>query len=137
MPAKSQEAIARNRAINRANYRMYVESGICVICKTRYAEPGRTQCKDCTRRIAARADQRDPGRERRNAYCRERRQRLKAAGICVVCGQHKAQEGVTRCPACLRKERESHHAYEVRRRIARQNKHTEDHHAEHATDQTG
>lgn len=127
MPAKSPAALARNREINRANYRMYVDSGICPVCKTRYAEPGRTQCKECTRRIAARADQRDPGRERRNAYCRERRQRLKAAGICVDCGQHRAQEGVTRCPACLRKERESHQAYEIRRRIARRNQQEGDH----------
>ena len=120
MPIKSPEAIAKNKAYHRDLRNWYKAAGICFVCKTRYCEPGRTQCKQCTQRIKARAEKRDPGRIARNAYCAARREALKARGICVDCGKREATEGRTRCGVCARKKSESQQAARIRKKHQRE-----------------
>lgn len=98
-------------------YQWCVERGVCAWCKKVYAEPGRVYCKGCTRRNKALIERRDPGHEQRNAYCRERRKRLKAEGLCIDCGKRQANEGRTRCPVCARKKRESDQVSRIGKRI--------------------
>ena len=62
-------------------------------------------------------ERRDPGRVKRNAYNRERKARLKEAGLCVECGKTKAVEGRTRCFTCERKIEESRQKWEIRQKI--------------------
>lgn len=105
---------------HRELYHWCVEHGICARCRTAYAEPGRVYCKSCARRDKAMSERRDPGGEARRACCRERRARLKAAGLCVGCGKRPPVEGQTRCAVCARKKRESDQVGRIRRRIAAQ-----------------
>lgn len=47
-----------------------------------------------------------------NARCEKNRTaRLKAAGLCVTCGQRPNYTGCTRCHQCQEKRRAYHHAY--------------------------
>lgn len=117
MPATSPEAKAHHRQYLRERRAWYKEHGICICCLTNWAAPGRTQCEMCTKRIAERADQRDPGRVKRRAYNRERRNKLIAEGLCVNCGKRAALEGQTRCFTCARKRREAEQVYRIRKRI--------------------
>ena len=116
----SQATRERNAQISLESYYNYKAHGICWHCKTRWVAPGRTYCEICTRQIKARNEQLDPGGEKRNAKGRERRARLKAAGICVVCGKRPAREGITRCSVCNKKAAESRQAYNIRQRIKRE-----------------
>jgi tRNA(Ile2) C34 agmatinyltransferase TiaS len=50
---------------------------------------------------------------KRKAYSRERRERLKAAGLCVDCGGEKAAKGKTRCKKCEMKMKESRQKWEI------------------------
>lgn len=106
MAAVSDRAKANNNRISLENYYAYKGSGICWKCKTRWVEPGRTYCEICKRRVKAEAERRDPGGEKRNAYNRDRRARLIAAGMCVTCGQAPAREGMRKCATCARKQNE-------------------------------
>ena len=117
MSAVSPEAKEYSRKMQLQSYYDYKAFGICWHCKTRWAEPGRTYCKICTRQIKARKAQLDPGNEKRKAYDRERRARLKEAGICIACGKRKAREGIVRCNVCQKHANESRLAYRVRKRV--------------------
>lgn len=114
MAYKSQEEAKR---YHRELYQWCVEHGVCAWCKKVYAEPGRVYCKGCTRKNKALIERRDPGHVKRVAYCQERRERLKASGLCIDCGKHPAIEGQTRCPSCARKKRESEQVCRIRKRI--------------------
>ena len=114
MAYKSMEAL---KQYHRELYRWYVDRGICFYCKKAYAEPGRTYCKKCLQRKLAMNERRDPDRVKRNSYNRERRERLKAEGLCVDCGRRPAVEGQTRCPVCAQKKRESEQVSRIRKRI--------------------
>ena len=120
MPAVSQAAKERNNQISLESYYHYKAHGICWHCKTRWVAPGRTYCEICTRQIKARNEQLDPGAVKRNAAGRERRAKLKAAGICVACGKRPAREGITRCSICNKKAAESRQAYNIRRKIEKE-----------------
>lgn len=119
MPCKSTEAKAHHRQYLRERRAWYKEHGICVCCLTNWAAPGRTQCETCTKLIGERVEQRDPGRMKRRAYNRERRERLTARGLCIDCGRRPAIEGQTRCHTCARKKRESEQVYRIRKRIVK------------------
>lgn len=120
MAAKSPEARERYHKYLRELYRWYKDHGICTYCKRVPAEPGRTQCKACTKRIKARRDRQDPGREKRNARTNAWRERMKAEGRCVNCGSP-AVPGRTHCKACAKKQKESSQVRQIRKRIAREN----------------
>lgn len=120
MSATSPEAKERNRALRREAYQWYKSKGICVYCRTAYAEPGRVYCKACTARQKALRDRKDPGCEKRYAYNRERRAALIENGLCIWCGKRKPVPGQRMCPTCRDKDRESKQKYEIIQRIKRE-----------------
>lgn len=81
-------------------------AGICIDCKKAKASPGRVRCADCLakERIHSKKWRMnksiDEYEEKILAPRRARRQRLKEAGICVICGKVDAEDGMTRCKAC-------------------------------------
>lgn len=119
MGAKSPEAVARQNASSLENYHMYREAGICPRCKQAFAEPGRVYCGPCKRIIYHRRDINDPGREKRNAYNRSYKARMKAAGLCVDCGKVPPRAGHTRCEACEKKMRESRRKWRILQKMDR------------------
>ena len=120
MGAVSQEAKDHQAQLREETRQMYKDHGICPQCKTRWAEPGRVYCKSCINLIMARRRKNDPNNEKGKAYNRERRQRLKAAGMCTYCGQKPAIEGQILCPACKAKNAESNKKYKIIKRIERE-----------------
>ena len=89
-------------------------------CLTQWCAPGRIYCESCTKAVKARADKRDPGREQRRAYNRERYEKLIAAGLCVGCGKKPPLEGRKRCKSCTAKKNESEAVRRIKKRIARE-----------------
>ena len=110
---KSEAAKAYNRQLRNENYHWYRSKGICPRCCTRYAEPGFAFCKQCKQHMADLAERRDPGSVKRKEYNRERRARLKAAGICTDCGKARAVEGRIRCQRCEERMKESRKKWEI------------------------
>lgn len=119
MAAVSKEAKERHERLHNELRQWYKEHGLCPRCKEP-SEPGRVYCKSCMAVIRARQDMRDPGHEKRNAYSRERRAKLKAAGMCTYCGKNKAVDGQVLCPKCKKKNAESQLLYNIRRRMKRE-----------------
>lgn len=113
MAAKSDAARERNNALSLEIYYWYKERGICPHCGCGIAEPGRVYCARCYQRIRNQKERNDPGRVKRKAYSRERRERLKTAGLCVDCGGAKAAKGRTRCAKCEGKMKESRKKWEI------------------------
>lgn len=119
MGAVSQAAKDRQAKAREELRSWYVEHGLCPRCK-KYAEPGRVYCKPCINLIMARRRKNDPNNEKGKTYNRERRERLKAAGMCVCCGKRKAVKERVLCPVCKRKHQESQHKYTIIKRIERE-----------------
>ena len=117
--ALSEAARAKRNALKREEYNWYKNAGICPQCAKAYAEPGRVYCGPCYRHMRAVWERNDPGAVKRKSYNNARRARLKAAGICVDCGNAKAKGGKTRCGACERKMKESRQKYEIKKRLKR------------------
>ncbi len=76
----------RKRRQDQMRYRRLVESGLCVTCARQPAATGQRRCEGC--------------RRRHSEYAAERRERLIAAGRCVICKD--ALSPGARLPACLR-----------------------------------
>ena len=121
MPIKSPEARERDIQYRHTVYRWYKEHGICTRCRTQWSAPGRIYCEACTQKAKTLADARDPGRAQRNAYNKERREQLIAAGLCAECGKRPPLEGRTRCWKCTRKRNEYDQVCRIRKRIQREN----------------
>lgn len=119
MGAVSQAAKDRQAKAREELRAMYKEHGICPRCKN-WAEPGRIYCKACINLIMARRRKKDPDNEQGKAYNRERRERLKAAGICTNCGKKPAVKNQVLCPACKAKNRDSQIKYNIIQRIKRE-----------------
>lgn len=117
MAALSEEAKARKAQYGRESWRMYKSAGICPYCKTRYAEPGMVHCARCLRLRRELHARSDPGNIRQRELCRERRARLKEAGLCVDCGKVPATDGMTRCEKCRKKKRERNKKYRIIQKI--------------------
>lgn len=62
------------------------KNGLCTICKARKARPGRKTCAICADKI--------------NKKAKARRDRLKAAGLCIICGKVPRSETSILCNAC-------------------------------------
>ena len=120
MPRKSAQSFAKNNQARLDNYYWYTSHGICPECAKRYAEPGRTLCETCKKRIAAQRERNDPGGVKRKAYNAQRRAALKAKGLCIGCGKAKAVEGKTRCAKCEEKMKDSRRKWEILQRIERE-----------------
>lgn len=88
-------------------YVWYKEHGICPICGHAKAAPGRVSCDTCLEkhRESDRVRHKSKDRTQVNAYQKERRERLKADGMCFRCNQRKAENGKTMCSECAAKYR--------------------------------
>ena len=120
MGAVSKEAKEKQAKAHAEIYMMYKEHGICPRCRKAWAEPGRVQCKNCMKKVNARQKKRDPTGEIRKENCKERRRRLKAAGLCTDCGIRQAVVGKARCHECEAKAKESRIAYNIKMRMKRE-----------------
>jgi hypothetical protein len=83
-----------------------MEGRTCISC-TRPAAPHRRRCPPCgesSRASSARYRTRNLNRARDRD--RAWRERLKAAHLCIKCGQAKAAPGGVRCPRCLESQRQ-------------------------------
>lgn len=116
----TEEAKQRNSKLRSEMYQWYVSHGICPYCGTRYPEPGRVLCVPCKRRIKVLRERNDPGNVKHKAYNHERREKLKAAGLCTDCGKASAMEGRIRCAKCEEKMKDSRKKWEIVRRIDRE-----------------
>lgn len=90
----------------------YLDAGICFNCKTRPVVEGETRCLICkmdnrTKMIGYYAKLSANKRREHNAKCNARKERLKAAGLCVDC-RRPVENGRTRCGICLAKDRARH-----------------------------
>ena len=118
----TEAEIAERKAKKRQYQRDYVQrlkdQGICYLCKTRYVEPGRTRCAICAehRRREWRAKHPDGDAERAH----QRREELKAKGLCVNC-RRPAVPGTVLCKTCAAKVSEAQQVRKMRARIAREN----------------
>lgn len=113
----SEEARRHNIEIRSQTYYWYKAHGICPYCGVRNPEPGRVHCKQCLRHIKALQERRDPGKARHKQYNHERRERLKAAGLCTDCGRAWAVDGKTRCAKCLERMADSRTKRKILRRM--------------------
>ena len=96
------------------DYLFAKQHGICVNCKTREAEPGKTLCLECQEKSRIknrRALEKMTEQEKQERYRRnnERYRRVyaerKQKGVCVKCGKRKSVAGRTLCIDCLVKSR--------------------------------
>ena len=91
--------------------------GLCVRCGQYPPAPGRVRCEVCLVKNAessARYREKNPeDPERKAERQRERRERLKEAGLCVACGQHKAWNGTVLCMSCGLKDRRRQERYRL------------------------
>lgn len=101
---------------NREQYEWYKAQGICPSCKTRYSSPGHVNCEQCNAKRRKRLwDNITP---KTNAErCRERREALKARGLCINCAKRKAVDGHVLCPRCATRNAETQQAIKVRKRM--------------------
>lgn len=92
---------------NREEYAWFKEHRICPACRHAKAAPGRVLCDVCLekQRETDKIRRKNKDRAQANAYQKERRERLKANGICFRCGKRKAVSGKTMCSECAIKYR--------------------------------
>ena len=102
----------KNIERRKRDYHRLKDAGKCVRCGERWAEPGKTMCRQCNRLHAQEHRRYDPDASKQA----ERFRRRKEAGLCVGCGKPAAQ-GRTRCERCLKKARESQQKYAILKKI--------------------
>ena len=116
MAAVSEQAKANARERCRESYEWYKARGIGPQCKKMWCKPGRVYCDECGKKRLEVTMKRD-----NSAYCRERRERLKAQGLCVSCGKPAVENRVL-CAACARRNSEAQQVRKMRKRLAREAK---------------
>ena len=77
---KGQVYCSRCNGLKKRYYYGAVDEGVCTRCKIRKSTRGKTSCKQC--------------RSLNNASSRATKNLYRAEGICVNCGQRKAEKGV-------------------------------------------
>ena len=117
MAAISEYARKRERQRNKDIYNWYKSKGICPRCKTQYAAPGRVHCEKCI--VENRARVRKFFGEYNATKCKERRERLKAQGLCVCCGKPAVESRVL-CVKCARRNAEAQQVKRIKNKIARE-----------------
>lgn len=115
----SDEARANIKLYQKERYEWYKAHGICPRCREQ-AMVGRVYCAKCFRKTHAHWDKVDKDGSVNRQRCADRRKRLKAAGMCVNCGNAKAVDGKTLCPKCRAKNEESRTNYLIRQKIERE-----------------
>ena len=88
------------------------ELKICIVCRTKYAEPFKTMCYECGlkdreqhKKWLAQQDKEELNRRRR-IRSKEQYEYRKANGICTRCGKHKAMINHAMCERCNKKHNE-------------------------------
>lgn len=114
MSAVSEWARTNQRQRNRESYKWYKDRGICPQCKKMYCRPGKVYCDECGKKRRKATAARD-----NSAYCKERREKLKAQGLCVSCGKL-AVKGRVLCAACARRNAEAQQVRKMKKRLARE-----------------
>jgi hypothetical protein len=102
------ECREKERIESEERRRLYAENGICPRCGKQNIYPGEKSCPDCLEKALEynKTQRLDPiYREKMSAFLKDRRRRLKEAGVCVYCGRRKAREGKTACAYCGEKMR--------------------------------
>lgn len=91
----------------RDSYAWYKSHGICVECHSERAEPNKARCFECLEKGRLRVEKHRKQNPELAVRAREaakaRYDRLKAAGICTVCGQKSAYKGHGTCYWCMLK----------------------------------
>ena len=91
------------------DYQWYKAHHICVRCHQREAVKGQVACLDCRdkdreydrkRKAESLAKESPEHKAERLRKAKERRERLKAQGLCIWCGKHKALSGKQHCLEC-------------------------------------
>lgn len=91
------------------DYQWYKAHHICVRCHRNDATKGMVTCLDCRekeheydrqRKQKALANETPEHKAERVRKVRERVERLKAQGVCIWCGKHKALSGKQHCLEC-------------------------------------
>lgn len=92
---------------DREGYVWCKEHGICTQCRKAKARPNRNTCDDCAEKQSTRERKKRESEDRApiNARNKQRRERLKADGLCFRCGKHKPEQGKTMCTECAIKYR--------------------------------
>ena len=79
--------------------KMASKAGLCTICKTRKARPGRVTCELCGRK--------------KSDEIMARRKQLKAQGLCTMCGKVPHAENSCLCGECKIKWKKYSNSYKV------------------------
>lgn len=83
---KCEKCLKADNEMAKYARKMALKAGLCTICKTRKARPGRTSCELCGRK--------------KSDEITARRKRLKAQGLCTVCGKVPHTETSCLCEEC-------------------------------------
>lgn len=117
MAAKSEYARAHERQQNRDIYNWYKSRGICPRCKVKHGAPGGVYCEDCL--AVKRKEMQKYFGDYNAGKCKERRERLKAEGLCVCCGKPAVKDRVL-CASCARKNSEAQQVRKMKKRLERE-----------------
>lgn len=79
--------------------------GICTSCGSNKIYGSETLCPECAAKKYA-SNRKRQNAEKNRQYQHDRKEHLKAAGICIKCGKRPAEKGKTRCVTCNIKERD-------------------------------
>ena len=107
------------------DYQWYKAHHICVRCHQREAVKGQVACLDCRdkdreydRKCKAESLAKETAEHKANRLrkMKERRERLKAQGLCIWCGKRKALSGKQQCLECYIKRKRANREYKKRKR---------------------
>ena len=83
---KCEKCLKSDNEMAKYARKMALKAGLCTICKTRKARPGRVTCELCGRK--------------KSGEVMARRKRLKAQGLCTMCGKVPHTESSCLCEEC-------------------------------------
>lgn len=120
MGAVSEAAKAYHRKCVKESAAWYREHGFCPRCQAIVTD-GRVYCPACLKKYRDERNARYTPEQQRE-YSKARRAKLKAQGMCVVCGRNKAREGKTYCAKCTQKIKEARQAKQIHEKIQKEAK---------------
>lgn len=97
---------------DKADYAWYKAHHICTQCQKQTARKGKVTCLQCSGAAIETSltywhdmpdEKKQAKLERRRQYNKRRRDSLKQAGICTMCGKKPAKQGRTLCQTCANK----------------------------------
>lgn len=115
MAAVSKDAKKNKEVYWHEIYYWYRDHGICPRCRVA-STFGKVTCDECLKKINRQNAHRvENGEYKRRS--KERRERLKAQGLCCNCGKRKAVENRVLCTTCAKKNKEQQQVKRIRDRI--------------------